>query len=339
MSVAYPLAPVGPDAAGGAEQVLSMIDRALVASGHRSRVIACEGSDVAGDLLPVPAVSEAVIDGTVRGRAHRAIRDHLREASASADVVHLHGVDFDAYLPPPGPAALATLHLPPSWYSPAALRPERKRTALHCVSASQHAACPDDLSCLLPPVENGVPVEVLGAVRHGRRGFALTLGRICPEKGQHRALEAARLADAAILVAGPVFPYGEHLAYLADEIRPRLGRKRRLIGPLDFRRKRRFLAAASCLLVPSLAPETSSLVAMEALSCGTPVIAWASGALPEIVDHGVTGLIVDDVEAMADAIGKVGAIDRATCRRVAAERFDARRMTASYLALYERLAA
>jgi glycosyltransferase involved in cell wall biosynthesis len=167
----------------------------------------------------------------------------------------------------------------------------------------------------------------------------LMLGRICPEKGQHLGLQAAHAAGVPALLAGDVFPYPEHQAYFADRVRPMLDAKRHYLGPVGFARKRHLLASAVCLLVPSLAAETSSLVAMEALACGTPVIAFRSGALPETVEDGRTGLLVDGVDAMAAAIGRIGMIDRAECRRRAMERFPVRRMTDAYLALYRRLAA
>jgi glycosyltransferase involved in cell wall biosynthesis len=114
---------------------------------------------------------------------------------------------------------------------------------------------------------------------------------------------------------------------------------RRWIGPVAGRVKRRLLAAARCVLIPSLVAETSSLVAMEALASGTPVIAWRAGALPEIVDHGKTGYIVDDVAGMAEAIYKADSIDPEACRAAARQRFARPRMLESYLALYHSLAA
>ncbi len=134
----------------------------------------------------------------------------------TADIVHLHGIDFAAYLPPPGPPVLATLHLPPAWYPPDALHPARPDTWLHCVSASQQAALRHRIpaACLLPPIGNGVDVAALGAVRHGRRGYAITLGRVCPEKGQHTALQAADRAGVGLLIGGQVFPYPAHQALL-----------------------------------------------------------------------------------------------------------------------------
>lgn len=335
-SVAYPFAPVGPDAVGGAEQVLTTLDAALVRAGHRSIVVACEGSRAAGELVTVPR-AQGGIDEATRVRTYGAMRAVLRNVATRADVVHLHGIDFCRYLPPPGPPVLATLHLPPDWYSAEALAPARPRTFLHGVSAAQHRALAGR-PCVLPPIANGVPAAVLGAAHHARRDFALMLGRVCPEKGQHLALQAAHAADCALLIGGAVFPYESHETYFTNEVAPLLDRRRRFLGPLGFARKRRLLAAARCLLVPSLAAETSSLVAMEALACGTPVIAFAAGALPDIVEDGRTGFLVASADAMASAIGRAGEIDPDACRAAAQERFSAERMVDDYLALYRRLA-
>jgi glycosyltransferase involved in cell wall biosynthesis len=337
LNVAYPLAPVGLDAVGGAEQVLTQLDDALVAAGHRSIVIAQEGSQATGILLAVPAPAD-VLDEAAKRRAWDAHRRAIAEALRRwpVDLVHLHGIDFDAYLPPPGVPALATLHLPPGWYAESALRPARPDTWLHCVSAAQHTACPKTPN-LLPPIENGVPLDALSA-RHAKRRFALMLGRVCPEKGVHLAVEVAKRAAIPLLIAGEVFPYDAHRRYFAEEVRPRLDAQRRFIGPVGFVRKRRLLTAAQCLLVPSLAPETSSLVAREALACGTPVVGFHNGALPETIEHGRTGFLVDGVDEMADAIPLARGLDPILCRTIARERFSLETMTARYLALYERLA-
>ncbi len=181
-------------------------------------------------------------------------------------------------------------------------------------------------------------METLSATRHARRRFALMLGRICPEKGQHLGLIAARAAGVTALVAGRVYPYAEHEAYFWNEVAPRLRRRRCYLGPVSFARKRRLLSASRCLLVPSLAQETSSLVAMEALACGTPVIAFANGALPEIVEHGITGFLVGSTAEMARAIRRAHQIRPEDCRRAARERFSLQRMTRTYLGLYRQLA-
>ncbi len=337
LSVSYPLARVSPDATGGSEQVLAALDRGLAAAGHRSIVVAPEGSRVQGTLRPI-GFEAGPLDKAARARATAAVRAAVAAVLAAerVDLVHLHGIDFPAYLPPVGVPVLATLHLPPDWYPEGVLRPARLETWLNAVSATQHAACPPS-SALLPPIPNGVPVDRLTA-RHAKRSFALFLGRICPEKGVHLAIEAARRADVPLLIAGEVYGYAAHQAYFDDAVRPRLDARCRFLGPVGFARKRRLLTAARCLLVPSLAAETSSLVAREAAACGTAAVAFRAGALPETVAHGRIGFLVDDVDGMAEAIGAAGRIDPTACRAHARERFSEAGMVAAYLALYARLA-
>lgn len=338
LNVAYPFATVGPDAVGGAEQVLAQLDAALVAAGHRSIVLASAGSRTAGLLIASDAIT-GPITGDVRQRAWAKHRRHIAQALADwpIDVVHVHGIDFAAYLPQAsGVPVLATLHLPPSWYPPEVFALHRPDVFLHCVSASQQRACPPGAR-LLPAVPNGVPVDALEAHCRKRR-FALALGRICPEKNQHVALQAGQRAGMPVVLAGQVFAHEAHERYFREQVAPLLDRERRFIGALSFARKRRLLTAAQCLLLPSLAAETSSLAAMEALACGTPVIAYPSGALPEIVDDGRTGFIVRDAAEMAQAIEACASIDPERCRAVARERFAVEPMTRRYLATYRQLA-
>ncbi|MDX7952034.1 glycosyltransferase [Lichenihabitans sp. Uapishka_5] len=336
LSVGYPLAAVSPNSAGGAEQILAALDRALVAAGHRSIVVAPAGSRVAGHLHAIAPVPDG-IDPAAQRRAQDETATAIAAVRAreAVDLIHLHGIDFPAYHPAPGVPVLATLHLPPDWYPAEALRGDSPDTWLHCVSEAQHATCPPSPR-LLPPLPNGVPLERLTA-RHAKRNFALFLGRICPEKGVHLAIAAARAAGVPLLIAGQVYPYPDHQRYFDEAVRPALGPGCRFLGPVGFARKRRLLSAARCLLVPSLAAETSSLVAREAAACGTAVIAFPNGAMTETVEHGRTGFIVDDVAGMAAEIGNAGRIAPEACRAVAAARFSEAVMVDRYLALYSQL--
>jgi glycosyltransferase involved in cell wall biosynthesis len=336
LNIAYPFTPIGPEFIGGPEQVLTQLDIALTRAGHDSVVMACEGSVAEGILVSMPRPT-GIINETVRRQLHEQYRVAIRQLLRRwrFDVIHMHGFDFHEYLPPADATTLVTLHLPPQWYPEHLFKLDRPHTHFHCVSETQRRFYPDRSE--LPVVENGVPDEMFSQP-HSKREFTIALGRICPEKGFHIALDAARSAQMPLLLAGEVFRHDAHLRYFREQISPRLDGARRFIGAVGLRRKRRLLSGARCLLVPSLVPETSSLVAMESLACGTPVVAFASGALADIVEHGRTGFLVANEKEMAEAIRAVDVIDPEVCRQSARERFSMKRTVAHYFALYERLA-
>ena len=248
----------------------------------------------------------------------------------------MHSLDFHCYIPAEKVKVLATLHLPPDWYPESIFQLPRAQFKMNCVSSSQYANCPASPH-LLQPIPNGVDLDKLKIRAPRKENFALCLGRICPEKGFHFALDAAHRANMPLRLAGQVFPYQSHIEYFDREILPRLDEQRRFLGPASFAEKKLLLARAKCLVIPSTVAETSSLVAMEALACGTPVVAFRAGALPEIVQHGRTGFIVDSVEAMSDALRQVDSLDSNACRTEAKIRFSAGAMAASYMDLYDTL--
>lgn len=335
LNVAYPLVPVSLDTAGGAEQIVAAIDRGLTARGHTSLVLAAAGSRVHGTLIPSPVWTKE-IDSSVRAWA---AREHAAALASvllkfPIDVVHLHGLDFAEYLPESPVPCLVTLHLPPDWYPRSIFRLNRPNTTLNCVSASQRARIAAPLSVRV--VLDGIDTALFEK-RAVKRDYAAVIGRVCPEKGFHHAIDAATRAGIPLIMAGEVFAYPAHLRYVEKEILPRLSRCVRFIGPVGLRKKRRLLATAKCVLIPSTAPETSSLVAMESLASGTPVIAFPNGALPEIIEHGKTGFLAASVAQMADAIRRAAGLDPEDCRRAARTRFSAARMVDEYVGLYREL--
>lgn len=334
LSVGYPLAPVSLDSTGGAEQILAILDEGLVSLGHRSIVIASEGSRVRGELIPMPRATPP-FDYAMRNRMHGLYREAIEKATVAhrPDILHLHGLDALSYLPPSGPPALVTLHLPPSFYPEGALGAiERPHTFLNCVSDSQSGQFPN-WPHRLDVVPNGIRLDDYAPSEP--RDFALAIGRICPEKGYHDGLDAAKLADIDMRLVGLVFPYEDHDRYFRREIAERLDERRRYCGPVGLSQKRKLLAEARCVVIPSLVPETSSLVAMEALASGTPVVARRIGALPEVITDGETGFLVESAHEMAQAMKDVGKLDRSRCRKVAETRFSAERMIATYIERYQ----
>jgi glycosyltransferase involved in cell wall biosynthesis len=335
LSVAFPFAAVSADPVGGAEQILSRIDSALTVAGHRSIVMAAQGSVITGELITVPGCS-GPIGWAQWDRAHDFLRVMMKRCVADhrIDLVHMHGLDFNRYLPPPGLPVLATLHLPLEYYGPDSLEPDRPRTWLNTVSHYQHEQMASHPR-VVRLIENGVAVPPAPPSR--KECFALAMGRICPEKGFHLALEAAKAADVPLNLAGSISGFPEHREYFDKEIEPRLDDSRRWIGAVSGDLKWHLLQAAQCVLVPSLVAETASLVAREAMAAGTAVIAYPNGALAETVEHGRTGFLVNNVDEMAKALCRAPEIDPLLCRRIADERYSARRMARQYLELYHQL--
>jgi glycosyltransferase involved in cell wall biosynthesis len=339
LSVSYPLARVSENTAGGAEQVLAILDEALVRCGHRSLVLAPAGSRCYGLLIPAQ-IPTGVLDENAKQEARRTFKQVLNRVLARyrVDVVHMHGLDFSEYLPDGDIPVVVSLHLPLSWYETEALRSSAgSYKTLVCVSKAQARSAPSGIR-MDHVIPNGINLERFNPARK-KGNYVVALGRICPEKGFHLTLDAAERAGVELILAGKVFAYPEHQSYFDSIIRPRLGRNARFIGAVGGARKARLLAGARCLLVPSLVPETSSLVAMEAIASGTPVIAWRSGALPEIVNDEQTGFLVSSVEQMSDSISRVESIDPSSCRVEAERRFSSEKMIADYLNLYRSILA
>lgn len=330
LSVGYPLFAVGPEASGGAEQILSYLERDLVREGHRSIVIAAAGSDVNGILVTTPASSTPDITDEMRREAQTA---HLAAIQSclrleSIDLIHFHGLDFHTYVPDTSVPMLATLHLPIAWYPESIFT--LRGMQLNCVSNTQATGLH------LPVVPNGIDVNRFRP-ESSRDKYLLWIGRVCPEKSVDAALRVAHKLNRRMIVAGPVHPFASHQRYFDECVRPLLDEKRAYIGPVAGHKKQQLLARASCLVVPSLVAETSSLVSMEAISCGTPVVARRAGALPEVVQHGATGFLADSESEMADGVERIGEISGERCRTAALERFDSRTMASRYLELYSTL--
>ena len=196
---------------------------------------------------------------------------------------------------------------------------------------------------MLGVVPNGIMLERFIGDDHveGRRSGLLWLGRICEEKAPHLALEIARNAGLPITLAGQVYPFSYHQQYFEREVMPLLQAmpEARWLDSPSFTQKLQLLRYAEALLITSQVDETSSLVAMEAAACGTPVVAFHRGALSQVVANGKTGFVVSDVAEAAEALTRIKNISADTCRDYARQHFSSRRMANSYVEMYKTVLA
>jgi glycosyltransferase involved in cell wall biosynthesis len=188
-------------------------------------------------------------------------------------------------------------------------------------------------------VYHGLPRESF-TFRNTSGEYLVYLGRMSREKRVDRAIEIARRAGLPLRIAAKIYPeeqryFDETLAPLIESAKPLV----EFIGEIDDRGRDELLGHASAFLFPIIWPEPFGLVMIEAFACGTPVIAWRRGSVPEIVEHGVTGYIVDSIETAVDAVHRIDRLSRVACRRAFEERFDARRMAADYVDVYRRTIA
>ncbi len=342
--VAYPLLPVSDESAGGAEQMLAVLEREMHSRGHQTTVAACDGSKVAGELFatgPAPLEPDRLGDRDCE-HSTRTVEfiAELRRIGRGFDVVHDESGRFwkcASAIPAP---VLATLHLPRNLYDSDAFSNYAPNLAFNCVSHSQLRGF-TGLPRMLGVIENGIEVMRFPFSAH-KRDYLLWMGRICEEKGTHIAIDVAEKAGLPLIIAGQVYPFSYHQNYFAREVAPRLERARvrvQFVQKPSFTEKLNLLQNARAVLVPALVDETSSLIAMEAMACGTPVIAFRRGALPEVIADRETGFLVSSLEDMVEATSRVGDISPQECRSRVESLFNSRRMARDYELLYQRVLA
>lgn len=336
--IAYPLLPVSEESCGGAEQMLIRLEQEMNSRGHETVVAACAGSRVAGELHATGTAPPGTDQFEERSAEHnRQILDFLRQQPEEFDLIHdesgtfWQGLGDGRELPA---AMLVTLHLARPFYSAEAFSRVPFNVFFNCVSEAQAASFRDvDVTV----VRNGIKVEGFPVIE--KKGeYLLWLGRICEEKGAHLAIEVAQRTGRPLVIAGQVYPFSYHQEYFQRKILPHLdGETVRWAESPNIQEKLELLRGARAVLVPSLVEETSSLVAMEAMACGTPVIGLRRGAIPEVVAEGRTGLVVDSVEEMMEAVERVGDIGPQACRNHVERHYSAKRMADDYERLYQRI--
>lgn len=328
---------VPPRAYGGTERVVSYLTEALVELGHEVTLFASADSRTRAQLVPVVPRSLRLDPRRPDWLIwHTMMLDRVFALAADFDVMHFH-VDF-LHFPLARCTAtpcVTTLHGRLDLPDLAPLHRYFREQALVSISQSQRK--PLDECRWLATVHHGLP-EYLYAFQERPGDYFVFVGRIAPEKGVDRAIRIARTTGVKLRIAAKVDLADE--AYFRQQILPLLDHPLvEFVGEIEEVQKNEFIGNARALLFPIDWPEPFGLVMIEALACGTPVIAWRCGSVPEVIEHGVTGFIVDDMDQAVEAAQRIGEIDRGACRRAFERRFTAREMADRYLEVYRALDA
>ena len=327
---------VPPKLYGGTERVVSFLTEELVALGHEVTLFASADSVTSAHLVPVwPQALR--LDSDIRDTVAPQMlqMEAVRGRAAGFDILHFHNDywPFSLFSRQQTPF-LTTLHgrldLPE-------LQPVFDRfgaAPVVSISNAQRLALPQ--ACFVGTVLHGLPPDLL-TPQPGAPGYLAFLGRISPDKGPDRAIRIARACGIPLKMAAKVDPVDR--AYFNAVIRPMLSEGgAEMVGEIGEAEKSSFLGGAMALLMPIDWPEPFGLVMIEAMACGVPVIAFNHGAVPEIVEDGVSGFIVGNEAAAIAAVSRVAGLSRATVRQRFETRFTARRMALDYLEIYRRLA-
>jgi glycosyltransferase involved in cell wall biosynthesis len=329
--------PVPPTGYGGIEWIVSLLADGLVDAGHDVTLFASGDSRTKARLVSIFDTAPSLRIGESLPEFAHALACY--ERADEFDIVNDHS----------GPPAAAlggavrtpvvhTVHGPldgeagPLYEQIARVAPQVRLISL---SLNQRrpkpdlpwvATCPNALDLTAYPV-------------HPHRGdYLLFLGRMSPDKGCHRAIEVAREAGLPLKIAGKMNEPPEK-QYFEELVRPNLGWGIEYLGEVSHDEKVDLLQNARATLFPIEWEEPFGLVMIESMACGTPVIATRWGAVPEVIEHGVSGVVVGDYREMAAALGEADRIDPLACRRYVEERFSRERMVSDYLAAYERVLA
>jgi glycosyltransferase involved in cell wall biosynthesis len=326
---------VPPKLYGGTERVVSYLTEELVRQGHDVTLFASGDSLTSARLVPCSSEALRLSSTCVDSLApHIVMLEEVYRRADRFDVIHFH-IDYLHY---PlsrryGVPHVTTLH--GRLDVPELLLVYDEFGDMPVVSISDSQRRPLAHNNWQATVYHGLPRNLL-TYQPQPQGYLAFLGRISPEKRVDRAIEIAIRAGLPLKIAAKVDAVDHD--YFDEEIKSLLKHPLvEFIGEVGGAEKDTFLGNARALLFPIDWPEPFGLVMIESLACGTPVVAWRCGSVPEVIDDGVTGFIIDDLDQAVRAVERISTISRAGCREVFERRFSAERMARDYLAVYDRL--
>ncbi len=334
--VAPPYFDVPPTAYGGIETVVADLVDALVARGHEVTLIGAGRHATRAqrfittyDVGPADRLGEPMPE-IVHAAKVAGILDTL-----DADVIHDHTMAGPLMARGRLTPTIVTAHGPVQGDSGDFYRALGDTVQLVAISDAQRLSAPD-LSWSAR-VHNAIRAETF-PFREEKEDYALFLGRFHPEKSPHLAIDAARAAGLPVVLAGKCSEPIER-AYFAREVEPRIDKDVTIFGIADATAKRRLLSRATCMLFPIQWEEPFGLVVIEAMACGTPVVAMRRGAVPELIVHDQTGIIVEDIADLPDGITRARKLDPAACRKHVEASFTVEVMAQGYEAVYQQALA
>jgi len=337
--IAPPWFPLPPRRYGGIEFVVSLLTEGLVERGHEVTLFASGDSETGARLS---AFFERAPFEQIENGVHLEVAQSLEAYSLARefDVIHDHdGVDsrvMGALVHRlVGTPVVATLHGPADQATQRMLSSLRDDVAFIAISEYQRQGFPD--LRFVGTIPNAVDVEhqPFGAEKDD---YFLFVGRMNPEKGAHTAIEVAHRLGTRLIMVGKVNE-GLEREYFAREVEPHLTERIHFRGEVDHETKVELYRRARCTLFPIQWPEPFGLVMIESLACGTPVIAFRYGSVPEVIEHGRTGFVADTVDEMVAAAERIDEIDPAECRRAVEERFGRDAFVGAHERAYEELVA
>lgn len=330
--LAPPWAAVPPSSYGGTEAVVSELAAGLMTAGHE--VILYATADSTAPVPIVRALAGATWDRVGHGEVELPHVMRGYEALAGCDIIHDHTLLGPAWALATGyDRVVTTCHGPLDAELSTIYRRYAKRIPVVAISHNQAERAPE--VTIDRVIHHGLDPTAY-PLGDGDGGYLLFLGRMTPEKGVLQAVLAARAAGRQLIIAAKAREPAER-AYFHEYIEPLLDTDVEFIGEVGGQEKLTLLSSAAALLNPIQWAEPFGLVMIEAMACGTPVIASPYGAAPEIVDDGITGYLCSTEDELSDAISAVGRLSRQSCRRAVSERFSTARMVSDHLRLYHQM--
>jgi glycosyltransferase involved in cell wall biosynthesis len=324
---------VPPRLYGGTERIVSYLTEALVEMGHDVTLFASGRSITAARLVPCCEqelrLNPAVLDPIPY---YMVMLDKVRRMASQFDILHFHIDQFHfPVFHDTSERCLTTLHGRQDLHDIAHLYAGFPEMRLISISLSQRR--PISGANFAGNVGHGLPLNLFTPTLIGRGGYLAFLGRISPEKRVDRAVAIARAVGLPLKIAAKIDRVDEE--YFRKDIAPLFEQPEiEYIGEIDEAQKATFLGEARALLFPVDWPEPFGLAMIEAMACGTPVLAFRRGSVAEVVEDGVTGYVVDSVEEAICKVGSLLALDRARVRRRFEQRFTSERMAEDYVKIY-----